>query len=171
MLTGGDGIGSGSITGPEAAVARESWSELVHRFAPYVHAIAVQAYGLAPDDAEDVFQDVFLQAWTRVGQPGGEAGLEAWFAVTARNAAAERGVASEELLRQLDEALSVGEAIRRLPDGQREVARRFFVDREDLPAIAAEVGRDIGSVADEVRRARRRMRRELDEARRRRSAR
>jgi DNA-directed RNA polymerase specialized sigma24 family protein len=171
MLTGGDGIGSGCITGPEATVARESWPELVRRFAPYVHAVAVQAYGLAPGDAEDVFQDVFLQAWARVAQPGGDAGLEAWMAGTARSAAAARGTASEEMLRQLDEALSVGEVIRRLPEGQREIARRFFVDREDLPAIAEAIGRDVGAVADEVRRARRRVRRELDDARRRRSAR
>jgi DNA-directed RNA polymerase specialized sigma24 family protein len=141
----------------------------VHRFAPYVHAVAVQAYGLSPGDAEDVFQDVFLRAWARLAEPGGNAGLEGYFTQEARRAAAARRPIepSEELLRQLDEALTVGEAIRRLPTGQGEIARRFFVDREDLPAIAAAVGRDVGSVADEVRRARRRIRRELDEARRR----
>ena len=35
----------------------EAWRELVERFSRYVYAIAVQAFRLAEQDAEDVFQD------------------------------------------------------------------------------------------------------------------
>ena len=41
----------------------DAWNELARRFSRYVHAIAARAYGLSGDDAEDVFQEVFVRTF------------------------------------------------------------------------------------------------------------
>src|SRR5207248_10573230 len=46
---------------------REAWDELVNRFSRYVYAIAVRAYRLDRDEAEEVFQEVFARGYQRLG--------------------------------------------------------------------------------------------------------
>ena len=36
-----------------------AWGELVDRYSPYVHAIAVRAFRLDDREADEVFQEVF----------------------------------------------------------------------------------------------------------------
>jgi DNA-directed RNA polymerase specialized sigma24 family protein len=71
----------GRENGPRAAVncaggartvAGATWEPLVRRYAPYVHAVCRRSYGLAESDAEEVFQEVFMQAWTQLGELRGE---------------------------------------------------------------------------------------------------
>ena len=41
-----------------------AWNALVERFSRYILAIATQAFRLAPHDAEEVFQTVFLRVYS-----------------------------------------------------------------------------------------------------------
>ena len=43
-----------------------AWDALVDRYARYVHAIVTRVYRLPPDDAEDVFQEVFARVFERL---------------------------------------------------------------------------------------------------------
>jgi DNA-directed RNA polymerase specialized sigma24 family protein len=172
MLTGGNDVGRGWAT-PPTVQGLGGWSDLVQRFAPFVHAAAVRGYGLAEDDAREVFQEVFECTWARLAKPDAAPNLQDWIVHETRRVAASRGgpEPADDGLCWLEDALAVREGIRRLPAEQREIAHRFMVERQDLRTVAEAVGRDVGPVADEVRRARRRLRRELDDVRRRRAAR
>src|ERR687898_490613 len=55
-----------------------AWPELVRAFAPYVHAIAVRGYRLSEQDAEDVFQEVFLRTWQRLDALRDDAAIRPW---------------------------------------------------------------------------------------------
>ena len=103
----------------------EAWEELVRRFSRYVLAIAQQAYRLSPSDAEDVFQDVFTRTYERLSDLRNDEALRPWIAQLTRRLCidriragaretvdpdmAELGV--DDTLEQLDEALSVQEAL------------------------------------------------------------
>ena len=155
------------------------WDELVDRFAPYVHAVATQAFGLSGDDAEDVFQEVFVQTWSRMHGPDGGQDLHAWMTRTTRavsearraELAARDEAPTEAALRRLDDALTVHESVRRLSAADRELVLLPVVDGRVDPASPAVDGRDPVVVADEVHRVRRRVVRDLNDGRRRRSAR
>ena len=66
---GTDSAGTGTERQDADVVARcrtgedGAAQELVRRFSPYVDAITVRAYRLSEQDAEDVFQEVFLRTW------------------------------------------------------------------------------------------------------------
>src|ERR671922_24192 len=82
-------VGCSQVTDPvsdAALVARcragedEAWRELVERFSRYVYAIAVQAFGLAEHDAEDVFQEVFARTYERLDRLRDNATIRPWLA-------------------------------------------------------------------------------------------
>jgi DNA-directed RNA polymerase specialized sigma24 family protein len=147
----------------------------VDRFAPYVHAVATEAFGLSGDDARDVFQDVFVQTWSRVNGPEAGQDLHAWVTRTTRAVSegrrGELEAPTEDALRRLDDALTVRESVRRLSAADRELALLPLVDGRVDPASPAVGGRDPVVVADEVQRVRKRVLRDLSDGRRRRSAR
>ena len=147
-----------------------SWDELVRLFAPYVHAIAVRAYRLPEPEAHEVFREVFASTWERLDELDGDDAVRTWIATLTRRLAqqAREGLAgdvepeAEALLAKLDDALTVREAIRRLPPTQREVATRYWLDAQDEPAIAAAIGLPVEAVTAYLKRARRRLCVELD---------
>ena len=61
-----------------------AWEALVDRYARYVHAIIVRVYRLGPDDAEDVFQEVFARIFERLGTLRDVDALRPWIAQTTR---------------------------------------------------------------------------------------
>jgi RNA polymerase sigma factor (sigma-70 family) len=146
-----------------------SWHELVRRFAPYVHAIAVGAYRLPEPKAHEVFREVFAATWERLHELDDDA-VRTWIATLARRLAHEAWEGLEgdlqppadALLARLDGALTAREAVRRLPPTQREVATRYWFDAQDEPAIAAAIGLPVEAVTAYLERARRRLRVELE---------
>src|ERR671922_650258 len=107
-------VGCSQVTDPvsdAALVARcragedEAWRELVERFSRYVYAIAVQAFGLAEHDAEDVFQEVFARTYERLGELRDDAAVRPWLGQLTRRlcidrlraTARERPVGEQEL--------------------------------------------------------------------------
>ena len=156
--------------GDEAA-----WPELVRAFAPYVHAIAVRAYRLSEQDAEDVFQDVFLRTWKNLGRLRSDDAIRPWIGQLTRRLCVDRlrsnarelttedidsrtPFAAEDELAQIDDALTVREAISRLPAIQQEIVERALVRGESHAAIASALGIAEGTVASRISRARQRLR-------------
>jgi RNA polymerase sigma factor (sigma-70 family) len=71
-----------SANGDEAA-----WTELVRRYAPLVAAV-IRTYRLAPADAQDVSQTVWLRLVEHLGKLREPEALPGWLTVTTRHACA-----------------------------------------------------------------------------------
>jgi RNA polymerase sigma-70 factor (ECF subfamily) len=156
----------------------DAWPEFVRRFAPYVYAIAVRGYRLNEHDAEDVFQDVFLRAWTHIADLRDDTAVRPWLGQLTRRLAIDRlrararetvradldtlhDVPARDALDALDDALTVRDAIARLPGLHREIVNRFFVEGQSHATIAADLGIPEGTVASRICRARQRLRVQL----------
>jgi RNA polymerase sigma-70 factor (ECF subfamily) len=133
-----------------------SFEILYARYAPVVHSILLGR--LPPADADDVTQNVFITALTKLGSLREPAAFAGWIARTARNAAedhrrrmidtveidtafATRGTQSEDA-----EAARALEAIRMLPEAYRETLMLRLVEGMSGPEIAARTGLTPGSV-------------------------
>jgi RNA polymerase sigma-70 factor, ECF subfamily len=133
-----------------------SFELLYGRYAPVVHAILLGR--LSPADADDVTQNVFIAALTKLTSLREPAAFAGWIARTARNAAedhrrrimdsveidttfAMRGTQSEDA-----EAARALEAIRALPQAYRETLMLRLVEGMSGPEISARTGLTPGSV-------------------------
>jgi len=156
----------------------DAWAELVERYARYVYAIAARVYRLGPEDAEDVFQEVFSRAFERLDTLRDDQALRPWLAQTTRNCAVDtlrrsgREVAVEEVpeeidegLARLDEALTVHAALDRLAPECREILDRFFRRDESYRTISAELELPAGTVASRIARCLTRLREVLEPGR------
>src|SRR3990172_2642313 len=101
-----------------------AWCELVERFSRYVYAIAIQAFRLSPQDAEDVFQEVFARTYERIDRLRDDEAIRPWIGQLTRRLCIARLRAGarvevselepegvEDILATLDEALAVREAL------------------------------------------------------------
>lgn len=153
----------------------DAWPEFVRRFSPYVYTIA-RGYRLSEEDAEDVFQEVFLRTWQRLGALRDDAAIRPWLGQLTRRlcvdrlranihekmrAVLEESTPAEDGFALLDDILAVRDAMARLPTTQRDILERFFVRGESHAAIAASLGVAEGTVASRISRARQRLRWQL----------
>jgi RNA polymerase sigma-70 factor (ECF subfamily) len=132
---------------------------LYKRFAPVVHGVLLSRVGRA--DADDLTQDVFVRAMTRLSDVRDGAAVGGWLIAIARNAAAtltrrprlaplgEHELAiprvdSEE--GESEEAKRVLAVIRGLPEAYRETLVLRLVEGLTGPEIAARMGMTHGSV-------------------------
>jgi RNA polymerase sigma factor (sigma-70 family) len=142
-----------------------AWDALVDRYARYVYAIASRVYRLGPQDAEDVFQEVFARVIERLDTLREADALRPWIAQTTRRCAVDalrrsgRETAVEELpdemdesLARLDEALTVHAALERLSPDCHEILDRFFCRDESYRTISAELELPSGTVASRIAR-------------------
>lgn len=144
-----------------------AWRELVARYSRYVHAIATQAFRLSDDDAEDVFQEVFTRTYTRLGALRDDAAIRPWLAQLTRRTCIDRLRAGsrvtltgeeiepaelDETLAQLDEALTVHEALARLGGDCREILNRFFARDESYRTIGEALELPPGTIASRISR-------------------
>lgn len=149
---------------------RDAWATVVEKHAGLVNGVLRGAYRLSPHDAEDAFQEVFTRLYLRLGDLREEGALPGWIAQVARNVALDlirsrrREVASDELderdersfddsYHELLEAMSVRQALSRLPDQQREMLERFFVRDQSYRTIAEELSIPAGTIASRISRA------------------
>jgi RNA polymerase sigma-70 factor, ECF subfamily len=143
-----------------------AWPELVDRFSGYVLAIT-SGFGLAGDRAEDVFQEVFLRAFTRLGSLRDESALRPWIAQLTRRAAIDRLRADrraspsaldfeirvdDEALERVESAMTVQRALDGLPEQFAEVLRRFFLEDHSYRTIGDALGVPAGTVASRISR-------------------
>jgi RNA polymerase sigma-70 factor (ECF subfamily) len=159
-----------------------AWSLLVRRHSRYVHAIAVRVYRLAPDDAEDVFQEVFARAFEHLDHLRDDGAVLPWLGQLARRLCIDRlragarstpGLEAADVDRlatasddgtDLDEALTVRAALAALPPAGREILDRFFARDESYRTIAEALDIPVGTVASRISRALAALRTELEEA-------
>jgi RNA polymerase sigma-70 factor (ECF subfamily) len=153
------------------------WRELVDRYSRYVYAISVQAFRLPEPDADDVFQEVFARAYEHLGKLRDDAALRPWLAQLTRRlcidtlrSGSREQLSGEEVepegvddtIAQLDEALSVHEAMRTLPDHCAEILDRFFGRDESYRTIGEALELPSGTVASRISRCLVRLRGELE---------
>jgi RNA polymerase sigma factor (sigma-70 family) len=147
---------------------REAWTAVVQNHAGLVNGLLRGAYRLSPHDSEDAFQEVFTRLYLRLGDLREDRALPGWIAQVTRNVALDlirrrqREVAAGDELdeasfddsyeRTLD-AMSVRQALSRLPVQQREMLERFFVQDQSYSTIAAELSIPAGTIASRISRA------------------
>jgi RNA polymerase sigma factor (sigma-70 family) len=144
----------------------EAWEELVRRFSRYVLAIAQQAYRLSPSDAEDVFQDVFTRTYERLSDLRNDEAVRPWIAQLTRRLCIDRiragaretvdpdmtEIGVDDTLEQLDEALSVQDALLSMSDPCRDIIDRFFRRDESYAVIGVALGLPSGTIASRISR-------------------
>ena len=154
-----------------------AWYELVERFSRYVHAICVRGFRLAPEDAEDVFQEVFSRAYERLGELRSDDALRPWLAQLTRRLCLDRlrslarhptadfepdeGLA-DAAIAELDEALAVREALAAIGEPCSEILDRFFCRDESYRTIGDELGLAAGTIASRISRCLGKLRSELE---------
>jgi RNA polymerase sigma-70 factor (ECF subfamily) len=149
-------------TGDETA-----WSELVTRFSRYVYAIATQGFGLRPDDAEDVFQEVFARTFQHLERLRDDEAIRPWIAQLTRRLSIDRIRAgareqpsaeelelpgAEETLDRLDEALTIRESLADLSETCQEILDRFFARDESYQTIGDALEIPSGTIASRISR-------------------
>lgn len=132
-----------------------AFERLYARYRRMVHAIVLSR--VAPHDADDLVQDVFLTAMQKLGALRDESAFGGWLATIARNRAngSYRGavelVALDERAARAsqeedEEARRALAAIQSLPDAYRETLLMRLVEGMTGPEIARQTGLTEGSV-------------------------
>jgi RNA polymerase sigma factor (sigma-70 family) len=145
-----------------------AWEAVVENHAGLVNGILRGAYRLSQHDAEDAFQEVFTRLYLHLGELREDRALPGWIAQVSRNVgvdvirAGRRVVADDqeideaaydESYEQLIDAMSVRQALGRLPPQQREMLDRFFVRDQSYQTIASELSIPAGTIASRISRA------------------
>jgi RNA polymerase sigma factor (sigma-70 family) len=154
-----------------------AWNEFVERFSRYVYAICGRGFRLAQHDAEDVFQEVFARAYERLPELRSDDAVRPWLAQLTRRLCIdrlrlnardmpseaepdERGV--DDVLSQLDDAMSVRAALDKVGDPCREILDRFFCRDESYHTIGEVLAIPAGTIASRISRCLEKVRAELD---------
>lgn len=147
---------------------REAWGAVVASHAGLVSGLLRGAYRLSAHDVEDGFQEVFIRLYLRLGDLRDEQALPGWIAQVTRNVALDlirkrqrESIGGDELdeasfdepYEQLLDAMSVRRALGRLPEQQREMLDRFFVQDQSYRTIAEELSIPAGTIASRISRA------------------
>ena len=154
---------------------QDAWNELVERFSRYVYAIAAQAFRLAPDEAEDVFQEVFARVFDRLGTLRDPSAVRPWIAQLTRRECIDRlrsGARempaeelpehAEDVLDRIEDAFDVHAALASLSGECREVLDRFFCRDESYRTIGEELDLPAGTIASRISRCLGRLREKLE---------
>jgi RNA polymerase sigma factor (sigma-70 family) len=155
-----------------------AWNELVERFSRYVFAICVQAFRLPPQDAEDVFQEVFARVYQHLDRLRSDDSIRPWIAQLTRRLCIDRLRSSgregpaelddldpggvDEALAGLDDALTVRASLDAVGDPCRDILDRFFCRDESYKAIGDALGLPAGTIASRISRCLGKVRAELE---------
>lgn len=150
---------------------QDAFADLYRRFGRAVHGVITAR--VPPADAADLVQEVFLQAWTRLGDLRDAEAFGAWVCAIARRRAADhyrRGQPFEALPEGLTgserpdvsaEANAALAAIRALPESYRETLALRLIERLSGQEIAIVTGLTPGSVRVNLHRGFRMLRERL----------
>jgi RNA polymerase sigma-70 factor, ECF subfamily len=148
---------------------QDAFAELYNLYVRMVHAILLSR--VRRSDVDDLVQDVFANAFRRVGSLREPAAFGGWLAAIARNRAADyqRGAREEvELPRHLPggaetepAAFEALDAIRSLPDAYRETLIMRLVEGMTGAEIAERTGLTPASVRVNLHRGMKQLRRKL----------
>jgi len=160
------------IIGAVAAGDRNAFADLYAGHVGMVHAILL---GRVPrKDVDDLVQEVFIAAYTRIGELRDAAAFGGWLATIARNRATDHLRQSREQVELPadlpggdaieSETLAVLDAIRRLPEAYRETLLMRLVEGMTGDEIAARSGLTPGSVRVNLHRGMKLLREKLSVA-------
>jgi RNA polymerase sigma-70 factor (ECF subfamily) len=174
--SGGSGPRGDALADTLRAVAagdQDAFARLYAGYARMVHAILL---GRVPRrDVDDLVQDVFFTAYTRLGALRSPDAFGAWLAAIARNRATDhlrrtrpQETLSDELPEELPggdpvetETLAVLDVIRKLPDAYRETLLMRLVEGMSGQEIADRTGLSPGSVRVNLHRGMKMLREKL----------
>ena len=156
-----------------------AWATLVERFARYVYAIAAGAYRLPDADAEDVFQDVFARAYEHLDTLRDDAAVRPWIGQMTRRLCVDRlraarpsepieeggsaaAAAVDERLEQIEQAVTLRDALTLLSEDCQEILDRFFTRDESYRVIGEALEIPAGTIASRISRCLGRLRGELE---------
>ena len=152
---------------------REAFGRLYDRYAPLVFAFALRVLGRRPE-AEDLLQEVFLQAWRQAGTYRQERGTpEAWLSTITRSRAIDRLRAIRRREKSFipmqdapsvdppgrveasgsesDARLTVAGPLAELPAAQRIVLELAYFEGLTQAEIATRLGEPLGTVKTRIR--------------------
>jgi len=147
----------------------EAWAAMVERYAGYLYALAVRGFRFTPQEAEEVMQDTFAQAFEHLREYRGTGPLAAWLGTIARNVARQRlrtrgrhpetllpdeapDVAQQQAIETIEDALLIHGALTRLEPSCEDVLRRFFIKEQKYDEIASALQVAPGTVASRIAR-------------------
>src|SRR5205823_9056210 len=145
----------------------EAWNEFVERFSRYVYAICGRGFRLAQHDAEDVFQEVFARAFERLSDLRSDEAVRPWLAQLTRRLCIDKlrllardtptdgdpdEQAIDDVLAELDDAMTVRAALDKVGDPCREILERFFCRDESYRTIGDHLEIPAGTIASRISR-------------------
>jgi RNA polymerase sigma factor (sigma-70 family) len=154
-----------------------AWNEFVERFSRYVYAICGRGFRLAQHDAEDVFQEVFARAFERLSDLRSDDAVRPWLAQLTRRLCIDKlrllardnpgevdpdEQAIDDVLAELDDAMTVRAALDKVGDPCREILERFFCRDESYRTIGELLDLPAGTIASRISRCLEKVRFELD---------
>jgi RNA polymerase sigma factor (sigma-70 family) len=154
-----------------------AWNEFVERFSRYVYAICARGFRLAQHDAEDVFQEVFARAFERLSELRSDDAVRPWLAQLTRRLCIDKlrllardtpsdaeldEQAVDDVLAELDDAMTVRAALDKVGDPCREILERFFCRDESYRTIGDILDIPAGTIASRISRCLEKVRFELD---------
>lgn len=171
-----DDSGTNALVSAARGGDRSAFGRLYDQFAAMVHGILLAR--VPPAEVDDLVQDVFLLAFTRIRSLRDEAAFGGWLATISRNRASDYHRRPKEAPEQADteveevatsdhpedEAGAILALIRALPEAYRETLILRLVEGMTGPEIAARTGLTPGSVRVNLHRGMQQLRRKLDEA-------
>jgi RNA polymerase sigma-70 factor (ECF subfamily) len=155
----------------------QAWNELVARFSRYVYAIATRAFRLREHDAEDVFQEVFARTYEHLDRLRDDEAIRPWIGQLTRRLcidvlraksreepleSAAEPAGADETIAEVEEALTVHEALSSLPEHCGEILDRFFARDESYATIGDELDLPAGTVASRISRCLAKLREQLE---------
>jgi RNA polymerase sigma factor (sigma-70 family) len=155
----------------------QAWNELVARFSRYVYAIATRAFRLREHDAEDVFQEVFARTYEHLDRLRDDEAIRPWIGQLTRRLCIDRlratsreeplesaaePAGADETIAEVEEALTVHEALSSLPEHCGEILDRFFARDESYATIGDELDLPAGTVASRISRCLAKLREQLE---------
>jgi RNA polymerase sigma-70 factor, ECF subfamily len=163
-----------SVLAQVARGDKNAFAGLYDRHVSLVYGIAKRITG-NPTQAEDITQSVFTMLWAKPGSFGG-GNFAAWIARVARNAALDvvRSAAvrtrepempidiasdndlEDEVFSRLQSS-AVVQALRTLPDDQREAIEQAYFQGLSYSEVAARLGAPLGTVKSRIRSGLRRL--------------
>jgi RNA polymerase sigma-70 factor, ECF subfamily len=147
----------GKLRATIRAVAAGDQDAFAHLYADYVRMVHAIVLGRVPRrDVDDLVQDVFLTAYTRVAELREPAAFGGWIATIARNRATDHLRRSHEQVELPDdlpggdpiqaETFAVLEVVRKLPEAYRETLLMRLVEGMSGAEIAERSGLTPASV-------------------------
>jgi RNA polymerase sigma-70 factor, ECF subfamily len=163
-------IVAGCLRGDEA-----SWNAVIERYGAYIYAIAMRAFGLTPDAAEEVFQDVCVRLYDGLAGYSGRGEFRAWLRAVIVSACREylrregrRGrdaaePVQDDRIDELETALMVRSAVVALGEPCASTLSLHYLKEMTQAEVAAHLGVPPGTVAARLSRCLRKLRDSLQE--------